>query len=160
VFSDFKARHVNDLITINIAEKTTATSKADTTTTRNGSNKMNSAGLIEGLDDRATTTASKYKGNGNTDRSVAFSTRISARVVRVLQNENLIFEGFRDIQLNNETQRIYVAGIVDPSHLDASSSVSSDQIAELRLGYGGKGVVDETLKPGYISRILNLTWPF
>jgi len=38
--------------------------------------------------------------------------------------------------------------------------VTSAQVAELRIGYGGQGVVDETLKPGYISRLLNFIWPF
>jgi flagellar basal body L-ring protein FlgH len=33
-------------------------------------------------------------------------------------------------------------------------------VAELRLLYGGKGVVDETTKPGYLSRMINLAWPF
>ena len=88
------------------------------------------------------------------------TTRVTARVVRVLANGNLLFEGFRDIQGNNETQRLYVAGIANPLQIDSSNTISSDQVAELRIGYGGKGVVDETQKPGYISRLLNLTWPF
>jgi flagellar L-ring protein precursor FlgH len=85
---------------------------------------------------------------------------VTARVVKVLNNGNLIFEGFRDIQLNNETQRLYVAGMVDPQRLDSANSIASGQVAELRIGYGGEGVVDETLKPGYISRLLNYIWPF
>ena len=39
-------------------------------------------------------------------------------------------------------------------------TLASGQVAELRIGYGGEGVVDETLKPGYISRLLNFIWPF
>jgi flagellar L-ring protein precursor FlgH len=89
-----------------------------------------------------------------------FTTTITARVVKVLGNGNLVFEGFRDIQLNNETERMYIAGIVEPARLDVNDSIASSQVAELRVGYGGKGVVDETTKPGYISRLLNLIWPF
>ena len=37
---------------------------------------------------------------------------------------------------------------------------SSGQVAELRVAYGGQGIVDETLKPGVISRLLNYVWPF
>jgi len=81
-------------------------------------------------------------------------------VVKVLGNGNLVFEGFRDIQLNNETQRLYVAGMVNPVFLDSTNSISSSQVAELRLSYGGKGVIDETMKPGYISRLLNFVWPY
>ena len=167
IYSDPKGRNLNDLITVKIAESTTATSKANANTSRDGSNSYDSGGLFGSVSDlgkasdvRATSTKAKYKGAGDTTRSTALSTRITARVVRVLGNGDLLFEGFRDIQLNNETQRLYIAGIVNPLQLDASNTVTSDQVAELRIGYGGKGVVDETLKPGYISRLLNLTWPF
>ncbi len=80
--------------------------------------------------------------------------------MKVLGNGNLIFEGYRDIQLNNEKQRLYVAGMLDPARLDTANTIASAQVAELRVGYGGQGVVDETLKPGYVSRLLAYIWPF
>ena len=80
--------------------------------------------------------------------------------MKVLGNGNLIFEGYRDIQLNNEKQRLYVAGMLDPARLDTTNTIGSGQVAELRVGYGGQGVVDETLKPGYISRLISYIWPF
>ena len=80
--------------------------------------------------------------------------------MKVIGNGNLIVEGYRDIQLNNETQRLYVAGMIDPNRLDGTNTITSGQVAELRIGYGGEGIVDETLKPGYISRLLNYIWPF
>lgn len=167
VTADLRANQVNDLVTIKISESTSAISKADVATARDGSNNLGTAGLFGnwanlglGSDTRSTSTTNKYKGNGTTGRSATFNTTVTARVVKVLNNGNLIFEGFRDIQLNNESQRLYVAGLVDPRRLDATNTITSDKVAELRIGYGGKGVVDETLKPGFISRLLNLIWPF
>lgn len=170
LIGDLRASHVNDLVTLRIAESTNAISKADVTTKRDGSNKLNSPTLFGtlatfgigsgGSSDRTTATTNKYAGTGTTGRSAVFTTVVTARVVKVLNNGNLIFEGFRDIQLNNETQRLYVAGMVDPQRLDSANSIASSQVAELRIGYGGEGVVDETLKPGYISRLLNYIWPF
>jgi flagellar L-ring protein precursor FlgH len=167
VVGDLRAGRVNDLVTIKISESTSAISKADVTTARDGSNKLGTGGLFgslsalgTGTDTRSTATTNKFKGNGTTGRSATFNTTVTARVVKVLNNGNLIFEGFRDIQLNNESQRLYVAGLVDPRRLDSANTTTSDQVAELRIGYGGKGVVDETLKPGFISRLLNLIWPF
>jgi flagellar L-ring protein FlgH len=167
VVGDLRANRVNDLVTIKISESTSAISKADVTTARGGSNALSTGGLFgnlgnlgTGSDTWSTATNNKYKGNGTTGRSATFNTTVTARVVKVLNNGNLIFEGVRDIQLNNESQRLYVAGLVDPRRLDSSNSITSDQVAELRVGYGGKGVVDETLKPGFISRLLNLIWPF
>ena len=170
VVSDLRARHLNDLVTLRITESTNAISKADVTTARDGSNKLDApllfsrmGGLAAGGGSSAaktTGTTNKFKGNGTTGRQAIFTTTVTARVVKVLNNGNLIFEGYRDIQLNNETQRLYVAGMLDPHMLDASNSIGSGQVAELHIGYGGAGIVDETLKPGYISRLLNYIWPF
>ena len=50
--------------------------------------------------------------------------------------------------------------MVNPTFLDVNNSISSGQVAELKMGYGGQGVVDETTKPGFVSRLLNYIWPF
>ena len=167
--ADLRAYRVNDLVTLRISESTNAISKADVTTNRAGSNKLSSPNLFGALAgfgigsstaDKATANTNKFAGTGTTGRSATFTTTVTARVVKVIGNGNLIVEGYRDIQLNNETQRLYVAGMIDPNRLDGNNTITSGQIAELRIGYGGEGVVDETLKPGYISRLLNYIWPF
>jgi flagellar L-ring protein precursor FlgH len=168
--ADLRARRLNDLLTVRITESTSAVAKADVSTSRNGGNTLNAPSLFSQLAKvgigggastaPSTSTVSTYKGAGSTDRSATFTATITARVVKVLGNGNLVFEGYRDIQLNNETQRLYIAGMVEPSRLDTNNSIASTQVAELKLGYGGKGVVDETMKPGYISRLLAYIWPF
>jgi flagellar L-ring protein precursor FlgH len=170
--ADLRARRLNDLLTIRVTEATTATVKGDLSTSRVGANSYGASGILARVatlgigggsaasSTPTTSTSNTFAGSGNTDRSAAFTTTITARVVKVLGNGNLIFEGYRDIQLNNETQRLYVAGMVNPVFLDVNNSISSGQVAELKVGYGGKGVVDETTKPGYVSRLLNYIWPF
>jgi len=162
LISDLRASRINDLVTLKISEATSAIAKADVTTSRVGTNSLTASfGIGGGSSLNPTTgTTQKYAGAGVTDRSATFTTVVTARVVKVVGNGNLIFEGFRDIQLNNETQRLYVAGMLDPHMLDATNTISSGQVAELRIGYGGQGVIDETLKPGYISRLLTYIWPF
>ncbi len=170
VVADLRARHLNDLVTVRITESTSALSKADVDTSRDGANnlsapllfsRMGALGLGEGSSTSKTTgTKNTFKGKGTTGRSAVFTTTLTARVVKVLNNGNLIFEGYRDIELNNEHQRLYVAGMLDPSRLDSTNAIASSQVAELHIGYGGQGVVDETLKPGVISRLLAYIWPF
>ncbi len=169
MIADLRAFRVNDLVTLKISESTSAIAKADVSTSRAGSNALSSPNLFGALAgfgigsstaDKKTSTTNKYAGAGSTDRSATFTTVVTARVVKVVGNGNLIFEGFRDIQLNNETQRLYVAGMLDPHMLDATNTITSGQVAELRIGYGGQGVLDETMKPGYVSRLLAYIWPF
>jgi len=169
VIADNHAYRLNDLVTIHIKEDTNAKSMANVNTAKDGNSsldapslfaKLEKAGVSSGKEPKTATTNSKYKGSGTTTRSATFTTTITARVVKVLGNGNLIFEGLRDIQLNNETQRLFIAGMVDPTKLDPMNGISSDGVAELRIGYGGQGIVEETLRPGYISRLLNYIWPF
>ncbi|MDR3673061.1 MAG: flagellar basal body L-ring protein FlgH [Holophaga sp.] len=171
--ADLRARRLNDLVTIRITENSTAKVTGDLNTSRNGANSLKATSFLDkvatlGMDSKGTSlstpvtsgTTTSFKGAGSTDRTAVFTSTVTARVVRVLDNGNLIFEGFRDIQLNNETQRLYVAGMINPMLLDVNNSIASSQVAELKLGYGGQGVVDETTRPGYASRLLNYIWPF
>jgi flagellar L-ring protein precursor FlgH len=155
---DLRASRLNDLVTIQITESTNAISRADTTTSRAGTNSYSVPLIMSNVETSASNSA--FKGSGTTGRSAIFTTTVTARVVKVLNNGNLIFEGTRDIQLNNETQRLYVAGLIDPRMLSAGNTIRSGQVSDLRIGYGGAGVVDETLKPGVVSRLLNYIWPF
>jgi flagellar L-ring protein precursor FlgH len=155
---DLRASRLNDLVTIQITESTNAISQANTTTSRAGTNSYSVPLVLPNTEVSASNSA--FQGSGATGRSAAFTTMVTARVVKVLSNGNLIFEGTRDIQINNETQRLYVAGLIDPRMLSAGNTIRSAQVSDLRIGYGGAGVVDETLKPGVISRLLNYIWPF
>jgi flagellar L-ring protein precursor FlgH len=154
---DLRASRLNDLITIQISENTNAISQANTTTSKAGTNSYD-VPLMMPTAESASNSA--FKGSGTTGRSATFTTTVTARVVKVLNNGNLILEGARDIQINNETQRLYVAGLVDPRMLNAGNTIRSSQVSDLRIGYGGVGIIDETLKPGVISRLLNFIWPF
>jgi len=155
---DLRASRVNDLVTIQISESTNAISQANTTTSKAGSNSYAIPMVMPTNAESSSNSA--FKGSGTTGRSATFTTTVTARVVKVLNNGNLILEGTRDIQINNETQRLYVAGLVEPRMLNASNTIRSSQVSDLRIGYGGAGIVDETLKPGVISRLLNYVWPF
>ncbi|MCL1907997.1 MAG: flagellar basal body L-ring protein FlgH [Holophagaceae bacterium] len=158
LFSDLRARSLNDLVTIQISESTNAITQANTTTSKNGNNAYETPILMSRV--QTSSNNSAFQGSGTTGRSATFTTTVTARVVKVLNNGNLIFEGTRDIQLNNENQRLYVAGLIDPRMLSTDNIIRSGNVSDLRIGYGGAGVVDEVLKPGVISRLLNFVWPF
>jgi flagellar L-ring protein precursor FlgH len=158
IVGDLRAGRLNDLVTIQISESTNAISQANTSTSKAGTNSYAVPLVMTNTETSASNSA--FKGSGTTGRSAIFTTTVTARVVKVLNNGNLILEGTRDIQINNETQRLYVAGLVDPRMLNAGNTIRSSQVSDLHIGYGGLGVVDETLKPGVISRLLNYIWPF
>ena len=62
------------------------------------------------------------------------------------------------IDINGESEIIYVTGSVNPFIIPASNTVESYRIADLQVSYKGKGVISEGTRPGVFVRFLN--WVF
>jgi flagellar L-ring protein precursor FlgH len=168
LFADRRARYINDIVTIIINESSTGENKADTNTSRDSTATAGIAGMTQASPDHR--ILSKYelggssqnslKGKGNTTREGALQARITARVVNVLENGNLVIEGKRQLTVNEEDQFIIISGIVRPDDISSDNVVSSQYIANARIAYTGKGVINDKMRPGWFTRILDWVWPF
>ncbi|HEX9022840.1 MAG TPA: flagellar basal body L-ring protein FlgH [Geobacteraceae bacterium] len=170
---DFKARMRGDTVTIVITENASASKEATTSTNRTTAV---SAGIpnLMGLETNMTgiskwmdlnklvnaDTSSKYDGSGSTTRKENLTATITARVVDVLPNGNLLIEGRRNVKVNNEDQIIFLEGTVRPKDISPDNVVSSAQIADARITYSGKGIVSDRQKPGWLMNIIDQVWPF
>src|SRR5664279_1431227 len=124
---DFKARAKGDTVTVVITETASASKSATTSTNRTTAL---SAGVpnFMGLETNVTgiskwmdlskllnaDTSSKYDGSGSTTRKENLNATITARVIDVLANGNLLIEGRRNVMVNNEDQIIVLTGTVRP----------------------------------------------
>jgi flagellar L-ring protein FlgH len=175
-FQDLRAHKVGDLVTINIVETSKASKQADTKTGRTSSidagisnllgyeGKMKSSlGLPKSFDNTAMFKASmgnNFDGSGSTSRDESMTASITARVMEVLPNGNLVIEGTRKIRVNNETQNITLSGIIRRMDISPDNTVLSTYIANARIAYTGNGPVSDKQRPGWLARILDLVWPF
>jgi flagellar L-ring protein precursor FlgH len=167
LFRDFKARQVNDVVTILVSESTSANATADAS---NGKDSSASVGInslfglekkikeLPNLVDGKSTTA--FKGNGTTTRATTLTTTVTARVKGILPNGYLVIEGVRELHLNNENQTIYLTGIVRPADISARNVVPSGAIAQMEVRVQGRGIVSQPLKPGLLYRLLSGVFPF
>ena len=103
---------------------------------------------------------SDFEGDGTTERSGEFKATLTARVTAVLPNGNMRILGTREIKINNETQYIYMSGLVRPEDISSANRVLSTQVADAKLDYSGFGVVDARQRPGWLANALNRIWPF
>jgi flagellar L-ring protein precursor FlgH len=167
LFSDPKARYIDDVLTIRVSESTQAVSKADAKNTKStqmtaGFDKLFGAEkriselptLVSGKSD------SSFQGQGSTSRATTLATSLTARVIDVLPNGYLVVEGMREIHVNNENQTIYLTGVVRPEDVGPSNIVLSSRVAQMQVRVQGKGVVSQPIKPGWLYRILNGILPF
>ncbi len=167
LFRDFKAREVNDVVTILVSESTEANSAADAANSKDTTAKAGFDNLfgaekkIKELGSAVNGSSSTtFKGSGSTTRATALTTTVTARVKSVLSNGYLVIEGVRELRVNNENQTIYLSGVVRPEDISARNVVPSGAIAQMEIRVQGRGVVSQPLKPGWLYRILNGILPF
>jgi len=167
MFRDFRAREINDVVTIRVVETTQAVATADLK-----SNK--SADATAGFDSLfgaekhiaelpkliGGKSSSNFEGKGSTTRATTLQTTLSARVIDVLPNGYLVVEGAREIRLNNETQTVYLTGIVRPEDISRGNVVPSSAVAQMTVRVQGRGAVSQPIRPGWLFRILSGIMPF
>lgn len=168
LFADQKARYVNDIVTIVIDENAAGANNANTDVKRDATTSAGFTGFIQTNPDTNLTSGysvggtsnNKLKGEGKTNRDGTLKGRVSARVVRVLPNGNLIIEGRRMLTVNAEDQFMVITGLIRPQDITTDNLIYSQYIADARIVYAGKGVVDDKMRPGWGTRILDWVWPF
>ena len=165
--SDIRARLVDDMVTIVVAENTSAVSTGATKTQRQSSAAANitalggiksATGALANL--LNTTNNTQLDGQGTTSRQTTLTTTLSARVTHVLPNGYLVVEGNRELSINSERQIITVRGVVRPEDLTATT-VSSANVAQLEVRVNGKGVVGDAIRrPNFLYRLILGLLPF
>ena len=166
LFQDRKPRRANeigDILTVLITETTSATNSANLSTNKENTTSIDSEKgsgplrFIPGLGLTSTAT-SEYSGDASTARSQQIQARISVTVVGKKPNGDLIVEGNRVIEINGESEVIYMTGAVNPKIIPATNTIESFRLSDLQVSYKGKGVVNEGTRPGVFIRIIN--WIF
>ena len=97
---------------------------------------------------------------GRTSRAFDLTFAISAEIVDIRPNGNLVIEGRKRRKVNGETEMIRLSGEVSPENVEALKTVRSSNIANLDIEYDGRGTTGDSTKPGWLGWILSKLWPF
>ncbi|MBF0498957.1 MAG: flagellar basal body L-ring protein FlgH [Candidatus Riflebacteria bacterium] len=152
---------VGDIVTVTVSESSTAQQAATTDTNANASVEVKTSPSIPFFSkvvDRFTgknQVTNTRTGNGTTTRSGKLDGTVTAKVVEIMSNGNLLIEGSRNIRVNKETQLMKIRGVVRPKDIDANNSVASKLLADAEIKYEGKGSVGSTQRPGLMTKISN-----
>jgi len=169
LFRDLKARNVNDILTIQISESSTASNSANTSTKKNGDVNIKAAnvfGLEKGnsaLDFANMLSGSSvlsFAGQGSTSRTGQLQAFVSARVVSVMPNGDLAIEGIKEVTINRERQILRIRGLVRSRDITPGNVVLSTAIANMEVVFDGKGIVSDANKPGFLYRFFTWITPF
>jgi flagellar L-ring protein precursor FlgH len=155
LYVDVKAYKVGDLVTVVIQEKLEAFQKSSTARAKNGEIKGEASGFLArylpGLGAKGST---KSGGVGSTGRAGEIYACLTARVVNILPNGNLVLNGKKIVKINNEKQVLTFSGIVNPMDISSNNTVYSSYVSDVEIKYDGKLEFTEKERPNIIISLL------
>jgi flagellar L-ring protein precursor FlgH len=157
LMGDRRAGYLNDLVTIRVEENLTATGSADSTVNKKGdANVSMPEPISKGLEKFLPTNSdTKFSGSGSTSRTTTLSANLTARVIEVLPNGDLVVEGVREIDVNGDRQLVVLTGVVRTLDILPGNIVTSARIGQLRIRALSQGLIKDSLSPGWLIRALN-----
>lgn len=178
LFSDTKARRVGDMITIVLVEKTQASKKASTSSSKDQDVSMENPTLLGAplsfgipgnlpLNGRQLNLGTSikgsrdFKGEGDSSQSNQLNGQITVTVAEVLPNGNLVVRGEKQLTINQGDEMIRFAGIVRSTDVGPDNTVLSTLVADAKISYVGKGTLADANSMGWLGRFFNSKWwPF
>lgn len=162
LYSSVKAKGMGDLVTVVINESLTSTDdlsldvSKDSTTTDNYRSLLNTVlpgkPVPNGLNNFGGTMETSNKSA--IQRTKKLTDTITAQVVQVLPNGNLVVQGKKTSLNQGEKVDIILSGIIDPRLLDTKGSISSTQVANLQIAVVGKGTISRSDSEGTINKFI------
>jgi flagellar L-ring protein precursor FlgH len=163
LFSDLKARRVGDLLTITLNEVTAASKSAVTKTSKNTA-VANSAPTVFGqsltlhgapLLSNTLNGSDKFDGEGSSTQGNSLAGSLTVTVVAVQGNGNLVVQGDKTLKLNQGDEFVHISGVIRTADIATNNTVTSDKLADARISYSGKGVIDASNSMGWLARFFN-----
>ena len=164
-YSDKLARKKGDLLTIRVRESTSASEEQKTEHSRDTDNSFSGTITPVSATSRATPgiglqSSRDFEGEGKVESSNDVRATVTARVMSVLDNGNLVIEGRRSIKINKDTKVILISGIIRPADITSENTVLSERMHNFRVGIEGEGPLTQAQQQGIFSRLLGFLWPF
>ncbi len=166
LFEDRRARFVGDTLTINIIEKTSASKKSSTTANREAGDtfavptlaNLPGKGILGA--NLSATANNKFTGKGESASNNDFTGTLAVTVIEILPNGNMLVAGEKQFAINQGTEFLRFAGVVNPNTITAGNVVNSTQVADARIEYRGNGYIDEAQTMGWLARFFMSVLPF
>jgi len=158
LFEDQRPRNIGDILTIVISENINATKSSGANTKRGGSTSFSvpTYGFAPGFFSRADLSASganQFDATGGANASNTFTGVITVTVTNVLPNGNLVVSGEKQMLINQGNEFVRFSGVVNPNTVAGDNSVLSTDVADAKIEYSAKGVIDEAETMSWLQRL-------
>lgn len=168
-FEDIRARRVGDVINVILDERTDATKTASTSANKGTSIGLPSPTLFGGkvtargrdLLANEISASSDFAGSADSSQSNRLNGSVAVVVDKVLSNGNLWIRGQKRLTLNQGSEVVRVSGLIRPVDITPQNTIQSNQIADASITYGGTGLLADSNRAGWLTRLFTSPlWPF
>lgn len=173
-FKDHRAKNIGDIVTVVLSladtvewSNQTTRKRADTETTGVpnllGLESEFTKVLPQGMDPTKVigfSNAHDTDGTGSIKRNETMSLTFAAVVTQILPNGSLVIVGRQEILVNKEVRELMVTGVIRPSDIDSDNTIADNNIAEMRVAYGGSGTLSQLQQPRWGTQIWDIIFPF
>lgn len=163
LFMDLRARAVGDILTILLVERTNASKESSTSTARGSSvdtglptfaGRPITSGGTPILNNEFSSDTS-FDGQADSSQSNRLDGSITVTVAERLPNGNLLVRGEKLITINQGEEFIRLEGIIRPVDIGPENTVPSTKVADAAISYSGRGTLQATNRPGWLTRFFN-----
>jgi flagellar L-ring protein FlgH len=166
LFNDPRAHRIGDILTINLVEAMQASKKSETTTAKTDKNTLSAPEVLGhtlsvkggNTADSNLNSANSFDGAGSSTQSNALTGEFTVTVAQRLSNGNLEVRGEKWLTINQGQELIRLSGIVRPEDIAQDNSVDSTRVADARITYTGRGVLNSANQQGWLARFFNSKW--
>lgn len=152
---DKRAIGVGDIVTVVLDESTQSSKSAGTSFDKSSSLNIPLPTLRNRPYNRLNNQASAerdFSGSAKSSQQNTLRGAIAVTVHRVLPGGVLLVKGEKALRLNQGDEYIRLTGLVRIDDIDRDNRVSSQQVANARISYAGRGVLNDSNSAGWLTR--------
>jgi len=102
----------------------------------------------------------EFKGDGKYERKDDLTARVTAEVIEIMPNGNLVLEARTTILTDKEEQVITVTGVCRAEDITPANSVLSNQLHDLRIEKQHTGELRQANNRGFVGKVLDAIFSF
>lgn len=168
----------HDLVTVMVQESVSATSSSSYQSTQDSQLEAELAEWfrLKSTDDKTGFELKEALGNstpsadleaefevdnqGDLQRSSNITAQVTAKIVQVMPNGNLVIEAHETREINGESEKLTLSAIVRQQDISPNNTVPSSKLADLEVSVTGEGSISNAVSRGILTRVLQAIWPF
>lgn len=165
--ADNRARRIGDVVAIVIEERQKVENDETVKTDKNSDSdsgdptlEFDEAELVKELLPIIINSDRSFEGKADYSKEGEFTAQVTAVVVDVQPNGNLLIEGKRKVTIDGEEKLMTITGIVRSFDVASDNTVESSLVANANVQYQSLGPLADNTKRGWFDRLLDFMWPF